>query len=412
MKRFIVTEILVIVALVVGFWIGKSTNSDNNYARYYENAEKAWHKAQTADNPPVTLDDEDRNRVRKVRALYRQVFEKYPDTRWADDAIYHLASRVARTDEEVFALFRRLINNYPDSEWADNALYTIAIVNYKIGDSVKETDVLESADAYYDRALVLFNQLIEDYPGSTFVGQARFSRAMCYYGKGLLNRTLQAFDELEEDFRDNELIHSLVYYTGMIYTEKRDYRDARIEFQKVVEAGHPELAPLAQFGIAQTYFAEGKYNKAIEGYEHVVETEPAAKVAQDSHFYIGWAYEKMEKYDEAITQLEEAIDTYPHNENTSNSQFFVAQIYYANNDTDGAIEAYRKVVDNSTFDYDTRRQAQYWIGNIYENQGQIGHSIEAYQHLINEFSEPHQNPIHPSNNINENYIQKLQDNGL
>ena len=410
MRKFIVTEILVIVALVAGFWIGKSTNSDMDYARYYEKAEETWQKARTANNPPVTLEDEDQNRVRKVRALYRQVFEKYPDSRWADDAIYQLASRVARTDEEVFALFRRLINNYPDSEWTDDALYTIAIANYKMGDGVKETDVLESADTYYDRALVLFDRLIRDYPGSKLVDHARFTRAMCYYGKGLLNRTLQAFDELAEEFRDSDLIHSVMYYTGMIYTEQRKYRDARVEFEKVVNSGHEELTPLAQFGIGQTYFAEGRFDEAIESYNRVIQNDSDAKVAQDSHFYIGWAYQQMEQYDEAIDQLEKAINKYPDNENASNSQFFVAQIYYTKGDADGAIEAYRRVADNTSFDYDTRRQAQYWIGYIYEKREEINLAIEAYQRLIKEFAEPHQNPTHPSNNINENYIQNLQVN--
>lgn len=408
MKKFIITEILVIVALVAGFWLGKSTNSDTDYVRYYDKAEETWQKARAADNPPVTLEDEDQNRVRKVRALYRQVFEKYPDSRWADDAIYRLASRVARTDEEVFALFRRLINNYPDSEWTDDALYTIAIANYKIGDGVKETEVLDSADIYYDRALVLFDRLIGDYPGSKLVDHARFTRAMCYYGKGLLNRTLQAFDELAEEFRDSDLIYSVMYYTGMIYTEQRRYRDARVEFGKVVESGHEELTPVAQFGIAQTYFAEGRFDEAINGYNRVIQIDSDAKVVQDSHFYIGWAYQKMEQFDEAIDQLEEAINKYPDNENTPNSRFFVAQIYYAKGDANGAIEAYRRVADNPIFDYDTRRQAQYWIGFIYEEREETDLAIEAYQHLIKEFAEPHQNPTHPSNNINENYIQDLQ----
>ena len=410
MKKFIVTEILVIVALVAGFWIGKSTTSDKDYARYYEKAEETWQKARTADTPPVTLEDEDQNRVRKVRALYRQVFESYSDSRWADDAIYQLASRVARTDEEVFALFRRLINNYPDSEWADDALYTIAVANYKIGDGVKETEVLESADAYYDRALVLFNRLIEDYPGSKLVDHARFTRAMCYYGKGLLNRTLQAFDELAEDFRDNDLIYSVMYYTGMIYTEQRKYRDARVEFEKVVDSGHEELTPLAKFGIGQTHFVEGKFDEAIENYNSVIQSNSEAKVAQDSHFYIGWAHQKMEQYDEAIDQLEAAINKYPNNENASNSQFFVAQIYYAKGDMDGAVEAYRRIASNTIFDYDTRRQAQYWIGHIHEKGEEIDLAIEAYQRLIKEFAEPHQNPTHPSNNIDENYIQNLKGN--
>ncbi|MBI1923426.1 tetratricopeptide repeat protein [Candidatus Poribacteria bacterium] len=411
MKKLIVAEILIIAVFVIGFFVGKSLNSDKNYERYYERAEAAWLKAQKADNPPVTLEDPDQKRLRKVRALYRQVFENYPESRWADDAIYQLASRIARTDEEAFALYRRLINHYPDSEWADDSLYTIAIANYRIGENMKSKDDPQFADPYYDRAFALFDQLIRDYPGSTLVDVSRFNRSMCYYAKGNWSRALDAFDQLREDFRDKELIHSIVYYTGMIFNEKQEYDKARIEFMNVVDAGQPELAPLAQFGIAQTYFAEGKYDVAIEAYKQVIEKYVETKSAEDAQFYIGWAYEKQKRYDAAITQLEEAIEKYPRNENASNAQFYVAQIYYAKNDTDGAIAAYRKVADNPTFDYDIRRSAQYWIGYILEKAGNAKEAIEAYQKLLKNFPEPHHTAQHPSNNINDNYIQKLRSEG-
>ncbi len=407
MRKFIIAEI-VIVAFVIGFFIGRSSKSNISYDNYYDEADTVWQEAQKADIPPVTLEDSDQKRVSKVRALYRQVFDKYPDSRWADDAIYQLASRLARTDEEAFALYRRLINNYPDSEWTDDSLYIIAIAYYRIAENIKQTESVESADVYYDRASAMFNQLIRDYPGSLLADESRFNRAMCYYGKESWSHTLEAFDALREEFRDSELIHSIVYYTGMIFTEKQDYDNARIEFMNVVNSGHPELAPLAQFGIAQTYFAEATYEQAIENYQKVIDKHPETKSAKDAHFYIGWAYEKLERYDASITRLEEAIEKYPRNENAPNSQFYVAQIYYAKNDVDGAISAYRKVANNPTYDYDTRMQAQYWIGSIYEKADNIEEAIKEYQKLLRSFPEPHRSLQHPSNNINENYIQKLR----
>ena len=105
MKKFIIAEICVVLALVFGFWLGRFTSGDKSYENYYDNADKAWTAAQSIDNPPITLDEPDKNRLRKVRAAYREVFDQYPDSLWADDAIYQLASRIPRTDEEAFALF-------------------------------------------------------------------------------------------------------------------------------------------------------------------------------------------------------------------------------------------------------------------------------------------------------------------
>ncbi|HIA67111.1 TPA: tetratricopeptide repeat protein, partial [Candidatus Poribacteria bacterium] len=199
---------------------------------------------------------------------------------------------------------------------------------------------------------------------------------------------------------------------GMIYVEQRKYEKARIEFRNVIDSGHKELSPLAQFGIAQTYFAEANYEKAIDGYKKVIDNYRTTESAEDAQFYIGWSYQRLAKYDEAILQLEEAIELFPYNENAPNSQFFIGQIYYAKKDYQGAIEAYRKVADNTTFDYNTRRSAQYWIARLLEENNDIDGAVGAYQQLLRNFPELHQTPSHPSNNVNENYIQKLRSEQL
>ena len=408
MKKIIIAEISLIAAFAVGVFVGYLWfNSDGNYEQYYERAEKAWRKAQQADNPPVTLDDPNQKRVRKVRALYRKVVAKYADSPWGDDAIQRLGI-IARYEEEQLALFRRLINDYPDSDWADEALYAIAVAQYRIAEKKKAVETAEAANAYYQRALVLFEQLIREYSGSVLVNESRLSRALCYYAQGNWGRALEVFDELKVDFRDNILIHSVMYYSGKIYYDKREYEAARVEFQNVVDSGHPELGPSAQIGVAQTYFAEGEYEDAVKAYQRAIDKYPETSIAEDAHFYIGKAYERLEQYDNAILQIEEAINTYPRNENVPNYLYLLARIYYFNDDTQGAIETYRKVADNPTLGYDTRRAAQHAIGQIYEKTEDIQLALDEYTKLLKDFPEPHNYQGHPSNTINENYLQKLQ----
>ena len=408
MKKIIIAEIGLIAAFGVGLFVGYLWfNSDGNYEQYYEQAEQAWQKAQKVDNPPVTLDDPDQKRVRKVRALYREIVDKYADSPWGDDALQRLGT-IARYEEEQFALFRRLINNYPDSDWADDALYAIAVSQYRIAEKKKVVETPEAANAYYQRALVLFDRLIQDYPGSILVNESRLSRALCYYAQGNLGRALEAFNVLKTDFRDSVLIHSVMYYTGKTFFEKQEYETARVEFLNVVQSGHPELGPSAQIGIAQTYLAEKEYEKAIEAYQRAIDKYPETSIAEDAYFYIGKAYELLERYDDAIAQIEEAINNYPRNENVSNYRYLLAKIYFLNDDTQGSVETYRKVAENPTLGYDTRRSAQYAIGKIYETTEDIQMALDEYTKLLKEFPEPHNYPGHPSNNINENYLQKLQ----
>ena len=185
-----------------------------------------------------------------------------------------------------------------------------------------------------------------------------------------------------------------------------------MEFTNVVDSGDPDLAPLASFGIPQAYLAEGKYQEAIDGYQKVIDLYSDTKVGQDAHFYMGWAYERLGKYDEAIAQLEKGIELFPRNENVANAQVYIAQIALVNEDVGTAVDAFQKVADNSTYDYDTRRMAQYSVGKVYEDNGDIDLAIVAYQKLLKDFPEPHKEASHQSNNITENYIQSLRSAGL
>ena len=437
MKKLIVVEICVVIALAVGFWIGRITSPYNDYAHYYDNADKAWLNVQKMDTPPISFDEPDKNRLRKVRAAYRAVFDNYPDSRWADDAIYQLASRLPRTDEEGFALFRRLIREYPDSEYADDSMFAVAIATYRIAEDFKKTGTLESLTAYYDRALALFNQIIAIYPGSALFEEAQYNAAMCYYGRGDVNIALSQLENLKIEYGNHPITYKIRYMLGLIYLGQQDYGDAKAEFLNVIDSGDPEYGPLASFDIANAYFNEGKkieieadfkevqgklqaaeagkkeamekYQEAVDGYQKVIDLYPDTKVGQDALFYIALPLEKLKTYDEAITRLEAAIESYPDNENASNSKYYIGQLAYLNDDTAKAIEVFQEFADDPSHTYDHRLQAQYQVGKIYEEIGDMEQAIDAYEKLIaGDYPEPHKNPNHPSRSITENYVQQLK----
>ncbi len=435
MKKFIIIEICVIIALAVGFWIGRITSPFNNYTQYYENADKAWVKVREMNNPPVTYDDPDKNRLREVRSACRAVFDNYPDSRWADDALYQLAS-LPRTDEEGFALHRRLIRDYPDSEFADDSMYAIAFTTFRIAEDLKKTGTLESINAYYDRAIALFNQLITIYPGNALEEEAHFNIAMCYKGKEDLNTALSQLENLKMELGNSPIIFKILYHIGAINFAQQDYENARVEFKNVTDAGDPQFAPPSSFSIAQTYLSEGRrkeaeakfkevegkpkvaetiyqeaeaiYQEAVAGYQRTIDLYPNTQSGQDAQFYIGWAYHMLKDYDEAIARLEAAIENYPDNANATTAKFYIGQIAEDNKDTARAIEVYQNFADNPTHNYDSRLQAQYKVGKIYQEIEDMEHAIEAYEKLLTDFPEPHQNVAHPSREITENYVQTLK----
>jgi hypothetical protein len=58
--------------------------------------------------------------------------------------------------------------------------------------------------------------------------------------------------------------------------------------------------------------------------------------------------------------------------------------------------------------YDIRRSAQYAVGKIYENDNDYVKAIREYEKLVQDFPEPHSEPAHPSNEVDEAYINELK----
>jgi len=126
LKQFHIILDIIIAIVVIVVIISLIAGRDSG-GHYYQDAQKAYLKAEQA---AASWDISDPEKLYKLSSLYRKVFESYPNSRWADDAIYRLASKIDPTEEEAMILYRKLIKDYPDSEYVDEALYTIGMGHY------------------------------------------------------------------------------------------------------------------------------------------------------------------------------------------------------------------------------------------------------------------------------------------
>ncbi|GIX07395.1 MAG: hypothetical protein KatS3mg115_1798 [Candidatus Poribacteria bacterium] len=400
----IVSVLLIVFAFVVGR-VTAGAGGERDYRDYYAKAAAAYQEAVNLDSPPA--DASDPERWNRVLALYRVVFDGYPDSPYADDALYAIASRIdVQTDADTaFILYRKLLQRYPDSEYAPQALNAIGVAHFQRED--------------YDRAVVVFDEFLQRFPTHPLREKVLLNRAVCQIERDEYNDALQTLERFTEEFPMSEDIPASVFYVGVIHYKKQEFEEARKQFRNLVDLGDPEWAPAALFNIGQTYFDERRYDEAIETYRQVIQQFPEDKFAEEAAFRIGWALERQRKYAEAVEALREAIEKYPHSPNTPAAQIFMAQIYNQGlNDVENAVAAYRPIADGTMdvsplvtdqiSEYDIRRDAQYQIGRIYEEHGMIEQAIAEYEKLLKNFPEPHSNPAHRSNEIDEAKILDLR----
>ena len=270
--------------------------------------------------------------------------------------------------------FQQLLDDFPSSSYADDAQYYIAYIN-------------EKKFGYYSKALLEYYELLINYPDSIWADDAQLGMGNCYYSSGEYNNAIVEYQKVINDYPNNPFHDYTQYYIGHSYRGLYDFEQAVIEFSKVINnyLESDYVAP-AQYYIAYSYYQALNYNQAILEFQLTIDNypdstwpgEPDRFVAPLAQFYIGYCHGKLAQYPEAIAAYQLVIDNYSDSTWSDGrgippeAQFRIGDNYRALELWLEARAAYQLVIDNylgSTWwnGSSIPESAQYWIDWIDEN---------------------------------------------
>ncbi|MFN7973684.1 MAG: tol-pal system protein YbgF [Acidobacteriota bacterium] len=93
---------------------------------------------------------------------------------------------------------------------------------------------------------------------------------------------------------------------------KGNYSLSVLEFQQVVDQ-HPEsdLADNAQYGLAESYFAQRKYDDAIREYDKILARYPGSEKVPSAYLKKGFAFLELNQTAQGVVALQYLIGKYP-----------------------------------------------------------------------------------------------------
>jgi len=151
-----------------------------------------------------------------------------------------------------------VVQDYPTSPWVEEARYKIALCAYE---SIYPYNRDQSET---ERAIVLLEDFLRDYPGSQFLDEAE--AALAESKNRLARREFEA---------------------GRFYEKQNRRRSAYIEYQYVLDT-YPETdwARMACFRIAEIYRSREQWDRAETYYRRVIRDWPDSPEAADSEYSI------------------------------------------------------------------------------------------------------------------------------
>jgi len=376
-----------------------------------------------------------RGKYKEANEYFTKCFTKYPNSKYADDALFALgmSAEVNLQYEVAIDYFRSVRKKYPYSnsilvsmlrEVNDNlilrktanALITIENANVLIGHIQKQDSIgaryekqsyMERipeellylrGEAYnqannYEQAASFFSGFLETFTNSYLTGYVRLS-----YGWALLNmkkykEAADIYQTIIDSQKDNRVKALAKLYLAITYKRMGERDKAQEKLSNLsASSDYPYLAQ-ALLELAQIYYENAEYEKAIKTLKRAEREATEALVQTRIQLLLGASNIELKQWNEATAAYEMAIRLAL----KSNYIFMPQRNYYLaearlklgialvkGQHPEEAIKPLLNFISNSQTDL-KKDEALFWLSEAYYRSNLLNNAIETYKSLLNSF---------------------------
>jgi len=270
---------------------------------------------------------------------------------FADLARLHIATGYGNLYNYGAAIkwYETILTDYSGSSSAKEARYQLGESYYRI--------------EQYQVAIQHYEAFIKDYSEEKRVREAAYKMGSAYHELGKWSDAYVLYQGmLRQNMRDemagmavNKIRFLVLSYPNLPITRDdriyygqtsyyaKQYKAAREELQKVIDKPD-ELSAKAAYFIAESYYRERKYDKAIEQYASVAQNYPQSEYAETSEYQIALCHRKAGREKKFRALLAGFAATHPTSDLADNAEFQIAEYHRGEEQYKEAADAYGQVV--------------------------------------------------------------------
>ena len=199
-----------------------------------------------------------RDNQAKISAL-QQLVQNYPKSSYQDDALFELGRTYERLNQSQLAVgyYKNLTSKFPQSNFLNKALVQLGLVHYNLKD--------------YQAAIGYYKQVVDRSPNSPETQAALAGIKNCYVEMNDVDSYFAYTGNLGAGVRVSVSEQdSLTYQAAERLYMARDTK-AKGQFERYLsQFPNGSFVLNSQFYLAEIFYAEGAFSKAITGYEYVI----------------------------------------------------------------------------------------------------------------------------------------------
>lgn len=253
-------------------------------------------------------------------------------------------------------------------EWSDNALFDIGIIYF-------EENNLSGAKLHFQRLIMEFpkSDMFADgcrMLGECFLTENKFKDAEGWFEQAMAAPTASFDVKVDAGFQSALCIFKL-----------KQYKDAAAKFSTFIQQypKHPKAGE-AKFYQAEAEYRLGNFSKSTQLYQESAEGPSAAK-KEESLYGVAWSFYKQGKFQQAIASFEQLLVEYPKGKFAFDSRLRLGDAYFFLKEYKKAVDSYHMVIrlypDSVSIDY-----AYYQLGQSYFKDGNNSEAFKVFEGLI------------------------------
>jgi TolA-binding protein len=232
------------------------------------------------------------------------------------------------------------------------------------------TDEIKNADA----AAAKFKK---NYPGNDdeYLAQFLVDKAEYLIRNKKYSEAQKLLDEVKSDYDETTVYPASLLDGARILVEAGEIAKAQDKLNEVLtKFPNSSAAPMARFELGNIYFAQEKYQDAINNFREIYSDSAAdGELFHDAMGRLISAYESAGQYDGALDVARKFIVKYPDDQSIMDMKIKVGILYEELKYFDQALLTFQSLAKEANRDY--QAELHYYIGAIYDDKSDYGNAI-------------------------------------
>ncbi|MEW6755936.1 MAG: tetratricopeptide repeat protein, partial [Candidatus Latescibacterota bacterium] len=196
----------------------------------------------------------------------------------------------------------------------------------------------------YVDALARYNKVVEEYPQSEVITEARYGRALAYHHTGRYTSALADYQWLLDHDPPQALRTKVLFSMALSYSANGEDSRARGLLNQVIASGEESLVRNARLQLIAMAEKQDP-REAVGIYEEMLRTITSAEDKENVLIRLASAYFRMDQYQQSIDAAGRLLEVAGDAESVANALFVQGNSYFRAGDYPRAIAAYQKIVD-------------------------------------------------------------------